>query len=46
LELLGESVYWGVWARGLVYVLGNVGVLWGVMEGYHSSGVGVGKLDK
>lgn len=34
LEFLGKNVYLGLWARGLVYVLGNCWVLVQVMEVY------------
>lgn len=35
LEFLGDDVYYGVWARGLVYVASNVWVLVQVIEGYN-----------
>ncbi|PFH45573.1 glycosyltransferase family 50 protein [Amanita thiersii Skay4041] len=34
LEFLGENVFFGLWARSLVYVAGNCWVLAGVMDGY------------
>ncbi|KJA26980.1 glycosyltransferase family 50 protein [Hypholoma sublateritium FD-334 SS-4] len=34
LEFLGENVFFGLWARGLVYVVGNCWVLVGIMDGY------------
>lgn len=34
LEFLGENVFLGLWARGLVYVLGNCYVLVGIMDAY------------
>ncbi|KAF8891347.1 glycosyltransferase family 50 protein [Infundibulicybe gibba] len=35
LEFLGEQVFLGLWARSLVYVIGNCWVLQGVMTGYN-----------
>ncbi|KAF8077581.1 glycosyltransferase family 50 protein [Lyophyllum atratum] len=34
LEFLGRNVFFGLWMRGLVYVLGNVWVLGGIMGDY------------
>ncbi len=34
LEFLGENVFFALWVRGLVYVVGNCWVLGGIMEGY------------
>ena len=36
LEFLGKNVFFGVWVRGCVYVLGNVWVLAGIMGDYTS----------
>ncbi|KAF7338151.1 GPI mannosyltransferase 1 [Mycena venus] len=35
LEFLGQNVFFGLWVRGLVYVVGNCWVLGGIMEGYN-----------
>ncbi|TCD62174.1 GPI mannosyltransferase 1 [Steccherinum ochraceum] len=35
LEFLGESVFLGLWVRGLVYMAGHSWVLAGVMQGYN-----------
>ncbi|KAJ7174010.1 glycosyltransferase family 50 protein [Mycena crocata] len=37
LEFLGQNVFFGLWVRGLVYVVGNCWVLAGIMDGYSSS---------
>lgn len=34
LEFLGQNVFFGLWIRSLVYVLGNVWVLGGIMGDY------------
>ncbi|KAJ6525628.1 glycosyltransferase family 50 protein [Mycena capillaripes] len=34
LEFLGENVFFGLWVRGLIYVVGNCWVLSGIMDGY------------
>ncbi|KAJ6623477.1 glycosyltransferase family 50 protein [Mycena sp. CBHHK59/15] len=34
LEFLGHNVFFGLWMRGLIYVVGNCWVLVGIMEGY------------
>lgn len=34
LEFLGEQVFYGLWVRSLIYVLGNSWVLAGIMKGY------------
>ncbi|KAF9484641.1 GPI mannosyltransferase 1 [Pholiota conissans] len=34
LEFLGDNVYFGLWIRGLIYVVGNCWVLGGIMGGY------------
>ena len=34
LEFLGENVYWGLWVRGLIYVVGNCWVLRGIIDSY------------
>ncbi|KAF8212051.1 GPI mannosyltransferase 1 [Mycena galopus ATCC 62051] len=34
LEFLGENVFFGLWVRGLIYVVGNCWVLAGIMDGY------------
>ncbi|PIL24220.1 hypothetical protein GSI_13973 [Ganoderma sinense ZZ0214-1] len=34
LEFLGQNVFFGLWVRGLIYVVGNCWVLAGIMEGY------------
>lgn len=34
LEFLGQDVYFGLWVRGLVYVIGNCWVLAGIMQCY------------
>lgn len=34
LEFLGQNVFFGLWVRGLVYVLGNAWVLAGIMDSY------------
>ncbi|KAF9014114.1 PIG-M-domain-containing protein [Cyathus striatus] len=36
LEFLGHNVYFGLWIRGLVYVIGNCWVLGGIMHGYRA----------
>lgn len=36
LEFLGQNVFWGLWLRGLVYVVGNCWVLAEIMNGYKS----------
>ncbi|TFK72211.1 GPI mannosyltransferase 1 [Pluteus cervinus] len=37
LEFLGQNVFFGLWARGLIYVVGNCWVLAGVMKSYAPS---------
>ncbi|EJF66079.1 glycosyltransferase family 50 protein [Dichomitus squalens LYAD-421 SS1] len=37
LEFLGQNVFFGLWARGLVYVVGNCWVLAGIMDSYTES---------
>lgn len=37
LEFLGENVYFGLWMRGLVYVVGNCWVLVQIMKAYRGS---------
>ncbi|KAJ7046985.1 glycosyltransferase family 50 protein [Mycena alexandri] len=37
LEFLGENVFFGLWVRGLIYVVGNCWVLAGIMDGYNVS---------
>ncbi|KAJ7741599.1 glycosyltransferase family 50 protein [Mycena maculata] len=37
LEFLGDNVFFGLWVRGLVYVVGNCWVLAGIMDGYNVS---------
>ncbi|KAI0333495.1 glycosyltransferase family 50 protein [Cubamyces sp. BRFM 1775] len=34
LEFLGQNVFFGLWIRGLVYVVGNCWVLAGIMDAY------------
>ena len=34
LEFLGENVFFGLWARSVVYLLGHAWVLAGIMECY------------
>jgi len=34
LEFLGEPVFYGLWVRSLIYVLGHTWVLAGIMQGY------------
>ncbi|KAI0636726.1 glycosyltransferase family 50 protein [Trametes polyzona] len=34
LEFLGQNVFFGLWVRGLVYVVGNCWVLAGIMDAY------------
>jgi len=34
LEFLGESVFYGLWVRGLIYVLGNAWVLVQILDSY------------
>ncbi|OSD08606.1 glycosyltransferase family 50 protein [Trametes coccinea BRFM310] len=34
LEFLGQNVFFGLWIRGLIYVVGNCWVLAGVMDAY------------
>ncbi|KAJ7087866.1 glycosyltransferase family 50 protein [Mycena epipterygia] len=34
LEFLGHNVFFGLWVRGLIYVVGNCWVLAGIMDGY------------
>ncbi|KAH9951996.1 glycosyltransferase family 50 protein [Amylocystis lapponica] len=34
LEFLGQNVFFGLWLRSLIYVVGNCWVLAGIMEGY------------
>jgi GPI mannosyltransferase 1 subunit M len=34
LEFLGENVFLGLWARSLLWVVGNCWVLVGIMDGY------------
>ncbi|KAL1944684.1 hypothetical protein VTO73DRAFT_3114 [Trametes versicolor] len=34
LEFLGQNVFFGLWIRGLVYVVGNCWVLTGIMDAY------------
>lgn len=34
LEFLGQNVYFGLWVRGLIYVLGNCWVLIEIMKAY------------
>lgn len=34
LEFVGEDVFYGLWVRGLIYVVGNCWVLGGIMDGY------------
>lgn len=34
LEFLGENVFYGLWVRGLIYVLGNAWVLAQILDGY------------
>ncbi|KAF8969654.1 PIG-M-domain-containing protein [Flammula alnicola] len=36
LEFLGENVFFGLWVRGLVYIIGNCWVLVGIMEAYQN----------
>ncbi|KAJ7709757.1 GPI mannosyltransferase 1 [Mycena rosella] len=37
LEFLGQDVFFGLWVRGLIYVVGNCWVLAGIMDGYMPS---------
>ncbi|KAJ7444927.1 glycosyltransferase family 50 protein [Mycena latifolia] len=37
LEFLGHNVFFGLWIRGLIYVVGNCWVLAGIMDGYIAS---------
>ncbi|KAJ7685359.1 glycosyltransferase family 50 protein [Mycena polygramma] len=37
LEFLGQDVFFGLWVRGLIYVIGNCWVLSGIMDGYNVS---------
>ena len=39
LEFLGQNVFLGLWARSLVYVVGNCWVLAGIMDSYGASDV-------
>lgn len=34
LEFLGQNVFYGLWVRSLIYVLGNAWVLGELMDGY------------
>ncbi|KAI1794599.1 glycosyltransferase family 50 protein [Ganoderma leucocontextum] len=34
LEFLGQNVFFGLWVRGLIYVVGNCWVLAGIMDAY------------
>ena len=34
LEFLGENVFYGLWVRGLIYVLGNAWVLVQILDSY------------
>jgi len=34
LEFLGENVFYGLWVRGLIYVLGNAWVLVQMLNSY------------
>ena len=34
LEFLGENVFFGLWARSVVYLLGHAWVLAGIMDAY------------
>jgi len=34
LEFLGENVFYGLWVRGLIYVLGNAWVLAQILDSY------------
>ena len=34
LEFLGQNVFFGLWLRGLIYVVGNCWVLAGIMDTY------------
>ena len=34
LEFLAHNVFFGLWVRGLVYVIGNCWVLVGIMDAY------------
>jgi len=36
LEFLGQQVFFGVWIRSCIYLVGNAWVLKGIMEGYSS----------
>ena len=37
LEFLGQNVFFGLWVRGLIYVVGNCWVLVGIMDAYASA---------
>ena len=37
LEFLGQDVFFGLWVRGLIYVVGNCWVLVGIMDAYAST---------
>ena len=34
LEFLAQNVFFGLWVRGLIYVVGNCWVLVGIMDAY------------
>ena len=36
LEFLGQQVFFGLWMRSCIYLLGNAWVLKGIMDGYCS----------
>ncbi|TFK36321.1 GPI mannosyltransferase 1 [Crucibulum laeve] len=36
LEFLGQNVFFGLWIRGLVYVVGNCWILAGIMDAYQN----------